>query len=298
MIEVWKDIENLKDKYQISNFGRIKRLKHCVSNPGNPTGKIILCESVVTPKKPKIKIGNEYYYISHLVAEAFIRSMSEHDIIKHLDGNSLNNRLDNLEIYNTDDFGIDFTDIPNFPRYQVSRNGVIRRLQSTLPHAVNGTQTVGEMIIKPVEDKYGYLYVSITNFNTGKCCRVAVHRIVAQTFIPNPEDKPTVNHINGNKKDNSVGNLEWATVLEQNHHAIRTGLRDGNMNSARTASIKSISKPVLCVETGEIFSSCSEAERKLNLGSSMVHYSIRRGVKAHGYTFEYVDKQKGGVNSP
>ena len=51
-----------------------------------------------------------------------------------------------------------------------------------------------------------------------------LHRYLATKFIPNPENKPCVNHINGNKSDNRIENLEWATYLENNKHAKRTGL--------------------------------------------------------------------------
>ena len=76
-------------------------------------------------------------------------------------------------------------------------------------------------VMKPFSDKNGYLRVKLL----GKTCKV--HRLVATAFIPNPENKPTVNHINGIKSDNRVDNLEWATYTENTRHAYDTGLKCG-----------------------------------------------------------------------
>lgn len=75
--------------------------------------------------------------------------------------------------------------------------------------------------VKPKKD--GYLGVTLS-FN-GKVQQVCIHQLVARAFLPNPENKPQVNHIDGDKSNNKVTNLEWVTASENNYHACKTGLR-------------------------------------------------------------------------
>lgn len=76
--------------------------------------------------------------------------------------------------------------------------------------------------LKPATDKKGYLRVGLTI--NKKLCTKKVHRLVATEFIPNPNNKPCVNHIDGNKKNNNISNLEWVTYKENTEHAIKNGL--------------------------------------------------------------------------
>jgi len=67
--------------------------------------------------------------------------------------------------------------------------------------------------LKPATDKYGYLYYVVSI--KGERLTIKAHRAVAKCFIPNQDNKPTVDHINGDRKDNRVENLRWATLKEQ-----------------------------------------------------------------------------------
>ncbi len=73
--------------------------------------------------------------------------------------------------------------------------------------------------LKTFKTDKGYLRTSLGYGNTFK-----IHRLVAEAFIPNPDKKKEVNHKDGNKLNNNVSNLEWATHLENMQHAVRTGL--------------------------------------------------------------------------
>lgn len=95
--------------------------------------------------------------------------------------------------------------------YEVSTAGAVRNLKR------NG------YTLKALTVTHGYKAVAL--HKEGKRKMMLIHRLVAAAFIPNPENKPQVNHINGIKTDNRAENLEWATSQENLQHAMETGLK-------------------------------------------------------------------------
>lgn len=109
-------------------------------------------------------------------------------------------------------------DIKDFEgHYQVSNLGRLRSIRTS-------QGTYRERLKKTFISNQGYEQVNL--FKNNKSYTLIVHRIIAEAFIPNTMNKETVNHIDGNKLNNNISNLEWNTYSENHLHAFNTGLKD------------------------------------------------------------------------
>lgn len=142
-------------------------------------------------------------------------------------------------------------------------------------------------ILKASKDSKGYLRLKVTIKRHARSYKV--HRLVAQAFVPNLDNKPQVNHIDGDKTNNAACNLEWSTNYENAHHAIDNGLWQGvfdashKTNTARRQPIEAIN-----MSTGAIlhFESIADAERAL--GTRHITDVLKgKRKQAKGYTFAY-----------
>lgn len=107
-------------------------------------------------------------------------------------------------------------DIKNYEnKYLISNLGNVRSLK-------DGWGNKQNKYLKKLENKQGYYFVILSK--NGIEIAYLISRLVAQVYIPNPKNKPQVNHIDGNPKNNNINNLEWVTASENKKHAYRIGL--------------------------------------------------------------------------
>jgi len=107
--------------------------------------------------------------------------------------------------------------IEDYPQYEVSDKGRVRKL--IVKHSNHSYVYLHPQFRKKINS---YPYVEL--YKDSKRNRLAIHRLVALTFIPNPDNKPQINHIDGNKLNPNSNNLEWATCQENQQHAHIMGL--------------------------------------------------------------------------
>lgn len=153
--------------------------------------------------------------------------------------------------------------------------------------------------LKPIAKSYGYIKVNLQA--NGRIVQASVHRLVAQAFVPNPENKKQVNHIDGNKHNNCVDNLEWVTPSENILHSF-SALGRQSPNKGRTGKMHFASKPICQYGLDGKFikqwDCVSDAARALNCRvCQIINNAMGRTKTCHGYMWRY-DKSEQIDTSP
>ena len=272
MVEVWRPIPGHEERYEASNQGRIRskdyKLERKFSSKvpkstrcANYKGKILkplrtgggnLSVHLYTTSGGKY--SRKSPTVASLVAKTFYPGFESS--VKFVSGDKSDCRLQNIYYYDEE-----FRPIPEFEHYMIGCFGHIYSLKSF-------------NFLKPQLRTDGYLYVHLSNED--KDVYKSIHQLVALAFIPNPEGKPTVDHINSIKTDNSVCNLRWATNSEQQKY-----VNDSGKKAVQSVYVK-------CDQTGEVYRSKRQAELLLGLGKYSVGKSIASGKPIKGYTFTEV----------
>lgn len=165
-------------------------------------------------------------------------------------------------------------------KYEVSTTGKVRNIISGRELALH---------LDGGKDKGSYLHIALWYKN--KPTYKTIHRLVAETFIPNPEQKPYVNHIDGNKLNNCVENLEWVTAKENMAHARAHNLIPPVSEAHRARALAQIQRinalaavPVRA-STGVVYPSIAEAARQLHITQTKLESAIRRQAPIDGVSY-------------
>ncbi len=169
--------------------------------------------------------------------------------------------------------------------YQVSNLGRVKSLERFKDNN-GGKVKVSERIMRISVDTVGYNIICLTKNSKRKTHKI--HRLVAEAFIPNLENKREVNHKDGNKQNNNVKNLEWATRKENMRHAYKTGLNGGEhfFNNSTAKAVKQYDANMECIAT---YKSTAEASRKTGICQGNICYCCNgKRPTAGGYVWKYI----------
>lgn len=173
--------------------------------------------------------------------------------------------------------------------YQISNFGRVK--------SIKRKWVLEDIILTTIVSKSGYCVVNMMNL--GKLKVGKIHRLVAQAFIPNPENKPEVNHKDGNKLNNHVSNLEWCTGKENMQHAYRTGLVTFSDEARRlgresTKGQMYTAKKVIDISNGKIYPSILEASKDTDFKYFTLIAMIkgRNPNKSNMRFYEEINKEK------
>lgn len=181
--------------------------------------------------------------------------------------------------------------------YQVSNLGRVKSLERYQQNH-SKLQKVEEKLKTIHTKSNGYQYVQLYKDNIMK--NLHIHRLVAQAFIPNPENKPQINHIDGNKQNNNIDNLEWSTSNENNKHKWDIGLQKPSKKQSiitKGNNRKYKSKPIDQLDLNgnyiRTWLNAHEASRQLGIDRSTISQCCRGGRRnktAGGYKWRFANE--------
>lgn len=174
-------------------------------------------------------------------------------------------------------------EIPGYEGYfEVSNLGNFRSKDRMVKYKNNGLRKYPGKPLKVEQMQDGYQRIVLMKEAIKK--RYMCHRLVALTFIPNPNNYPQVNHIDGVRNNNCIDNLEWCTQSQNELHSVRV--------LGKSMKGKTNSKPVYCKELDKNFKSMKQAIEYL--GNHACIEGLKKAINAnrlyHGYTFSFIER--------
>lgn len=178
-------------------------------------------------------------------------------------------------------------DIPSYEgMYQVSSFGRIRSLSRNLMYvrhcSTKSCEVVYHLNGKILKQTASNGYLCVTLNKNGRSRYKAVHKLVALMFVPNPENKPVVDHVDGNRSNNHFENLRWVTAKERNINAVVRG--ELVRRSHGHQSIRDI-------DTLEVFHDIEDIVVRYGISQADIQYSISTQNQVDGHRFELVERK-------
>lgn len=174
--------------------------------------------------------------------------------------------------------------VKGYKNYSINENGEVRN------------DNTNQIKAQRLSNK-GYYIVDLWENNKGR--KMAIHRLVAEAFIPNPENKPCVDHIDGNRKNNSISNLRWATYSENNSRFDTYGVRSEKIMVTHYEEVRN-KRGGGHISWGEIdhvifFNKIRAAAKFFGVSDGNISQMLKIGTigkrgKMRGYKFEYYSK--------
>jgi len=161
--------------------------------------------------------------------------------------------------------------------YQVSNVGNVRSLRF-INNAVNKEQVkIRKKNYSKIHNRY---YIDLVKDGVRK--HITIHRLVAEAFIPNPNNYPVINHIDGNPCNNNVSNLEWCTYSHNSKHAYDMGL------VPKLIEMNNNAKKRIVRDDGKMYSCAYECAKDMNVSVCSIRDVLKGRIKkCKGYTFRY-----------
>lgn len=177
-----------------------------------------------------------------------------------------------------------WVNIKGLSKYQISNKGNIRSIDR-ISEVITKAGVYKRVLfkgkqLKTKKNKFGRVLVNVIDDNNNRKT-VQIHRLVALAFIPNPYNKPQINHKDGNPENNNVENLEWCTARENIIHAHANSL--ASINGRKKVAMLDDQKNIL-----KVFESVSSANKEIGCSNGKIARAIRNNWKTSGHYWRYL----------